>query len=795
MRCSALLRILSWTAGILFLASAGLAQTTALAPSTSHVTLNAIANGPAPLTQVFTVVASDGSFVNFETLVDAGSQGTPAPAWITVTPHLVTTPAQIQVAANQAGLGPGGYSARIQFTDLKGNSLGSPISVTLQVATGPAQLSIHPAIVNLSAPIEQGFVQEGIFLRSLGPGTLAPVTATVVSGYPWLSAVVPSCDTDCAITVRAAIATITPGVHSGLLHVTTALGSADVPVSLVAGGHGPFIQLAPEGLQFSTVTNTKLVDSHSISLLNTGDSPANWSADVVDGGAWLSLDQASGVTATGATSVITATMNSGILGSGEYGGLIRISAQDGSFNPFFVPVVLRIETGDTAAVPLLSTGGFVFQEQVGGAGQQLPVTLSTGSLGLTDFQMSAQSSGWLLAGPMRGKVSGASVAPLNISETPIALQPGFYSGLVNVAFGTGALRSLSFGVSVVDPSVTNCKPQFLYLTQTALVGGFATRAGFPTPLEGVLVDDCGNLISNGLVSASFSNGDPDIVLESTGKGHYVATWMPSHASASLANGVATVTLRGFAGTLPIASTEVIGTVVSDTAPTLNAGAVLNNLNPQVGAQLAPGTIVQIYGSSLGVTAAGAVVGGQLQTSLNGVSVTMNGIAAPLFYASNVQIDAQIPSELAAGQQYQVQAKVNGLYSNPVLINTTAVAPGLASFADGTVIAQDTNYQLITANHPAHAGEVIILYATGMGPTNPAVATGTVTPGSLIQVAVAPQVTVGKANAQVLFAGLSPGSVGLYQIDVVIPAEAGTGNVPLVVTQSGVASNTVTVPIE
>jgi uncharacterized protein (TIGR03437 family) len=63
------------------------------------------------------------------------------------------------------------------------------------------------------------------------------------------------------------------------------------------------------------------------------------------------------------------------------------------------------------------------------------------------------------------------------------------------------------------------------------------------------------------------------------------------------------------------------------------------------------------------------------------------------------------------------------------------------------------------------------------------------------VAIAPQVSIGGANAQVLFAGLSPGSVGLYQIDVVIPAGAGTGNVPVIVTQGTATSNTVTVPVE
>lgn len=800
MRCSALLSIFSRAAGILVLATTALAQAPMLAPSTSQLTLNAIANGPVPLSQIFTVATADGSFVNFETLVDAGSADTPAPAWIAVTPHLATTPAQVQVAANPAGLDPGAYMARIQFTNVQGDSLGNPVAITLQVAAAPAQLAISPPVVNLAGPITQGYVQDGIFLRNLGPGTLAPVSVTLVSGYPWLSAVVPSCDTVCAITVKAAIASLTPGIHSGLLRVNTALGSADVPVSLFAADHGPLIQLAPEGLQFSTISDTNLVDSRTISLQNTGDGSANWMADVLDGAAWLSLSAPSGIAAPGSTTQLIASTNAGFMAAGEYGGLIRISAQDGSFNPLYVPVVLRIDTGDTPPVPLLSTGGIVFQEQVGSGGQQLPVMLSAGSAGLIDFQVSAQSSGWLSAGPMRGKVSGASPTPLNISETPAGLQPGFYSGLVNVAFEAGALRTLNIGISVLDPANANCAPQALYLTETALGDAFATRIAFPTPLEAVLVDDCGNLVSNGLVSAAFSNRDPDIDLEPVGQGRYAATWMPGHVSGSLANGVATVVLRGFAPPLPVASSEVIGTVASDTAPALSPNGVLNNLDPVVGSPLAPGTVVQIYGSALstaGMVGSGSLVDGQLVTTLNGVSVTIGGIAAPLYYVSSGQINAQLPTELQAGQQYEALVNVNGFYSNPVTITTTAEQPGLASFPDGTVIAQDTSYNLITTDHPAHAGDVIILYATGMGATNPAVATGAVAPGppQLANVTVAPQVSIGNANAQVLFAGLSPGSVGLYQMDVQIPDGVASGNLSLVVTQGGIVSNTVTVPVQ
>lgn len=275
------------------------AQTPSLVSSTSQLTLSGVANGPEPLSQIFTVAESDGSFVNIETFVDAGSDGTSAPAWITVTPHLAITPAQVEVAADTTGLAAGSYTARIQFTDTKGKSLGSPVTITLQVATAPAALVVSPSILNFSGPISQAYLQAGIFLRNTGPGTLAPVSVTVVSGYPWLSTVVPACDTTCAITVKAAVASLPAGPQSGLLRVNTALGSQDIPVSLFAAADGPFLQVAPQGLQFQTVEDTGLVDTRTISLQNIGNAAANWTADVIAGSSWLSLDMPSGETDPG----------------------------------------------------------------------------------------------------------------------------------------------------------------------------------------------------------------------------------------------------------------------------------------------------------------------------------------------------------------------------------------------------------------------------------------------------------------------------------------------------------------
>ena len=86
----------------------------------------------------------------------------------------------------------------------------------------------------------------------------------------------------------------------------------------------------------------------------------------------------------------------------------------------------------------------------------------------------------------------------------------------------GASRS---GLASRIRRLSNCQAQSLYLTETALPDSFTTRTGSPTPLEAVLVDGCGNFISNGFVSATFSNGDPALSLESLGNGYYAASWL------------------------------------------------------------------------------------------------------------------------------------------------------------------------------------------------------------------------------------------------------------------------------
>jgi uncharacterized protein (TIGR03437 family) len=120
-----------------------------------------------------------------------------------------------------------------------------------------------------------------------------------------------------------------------------------------------------------------------------------------------------------------------------------------------------------------------------------------------------------------------------------------------------------------------------------------------------------------------------------------------------------------------------------------------------------------------------------------------------------------------------------------------VSPAYFEYTDTTnnqlsVAAQDVNYQLITSQHPAIRGKVAVLYANGLGPVTNTPATGGPSSGtSLSRTTELPVVTVGGQQAQVLFSGLTPQTVGLYQINIVVPDGAPAGLQPLTVSMNGV----------
>lgn len=227
-----------------------------------------------------------------------------------------------------------------------------------------------------------------------------------------------------------------------------------------------------------------------------------------------------------------------------------------------------------------------------------------------------------------------------------------------------------------------------------------------------------------------------------------------------------------------------------------------------GGPISPGSLISIFGTSLAASTA-AADSVPLSTSLSDASVTINGVAAPLSYASPGQINAQVPWEVQPGSAAVVVSRPNGV-SPTVTIQVTPSSPGIFSFhsfdgrsfaiaqnADDFMLAWPANAMPGLTTVPVKHGQVLIIYATGLGPVNPTPATGDMAGAQLSNAVTMPTVMVGGVTAQVQFAGMSPSFVGVNQLNIVVPADAPTGsNVPLqIATSDGTSSDQVVIAVQ
>jgi uncharacterized protein (TIGR03437 family) len=215
------------------------------------------------------------------------------------------------------------------------------------------------------------------------------------------------------------------------------------------------------------------------------------------------------------------------------------------------------------------------------------------------------------------------------------------------------------------------------------------------------------------------------------------------------------------------------------------GAVTNAASFTAGS-LSPGSIATIWGTNLATSTAqaGSI---PLPIALGFATVTVNGIPAPLIYASSLQINFQIPYRVPVGAASLVVG-VGGLSIPPFSTSVQTASPGIFEFGSNRAVAQNPDYSLNNSNNPVAAGSYITAYLTGIGPLDNPVPDGTAAPGTPLSRATSPfSATIGGQNANVFFLGLAPGFVGLAQANITIPSLP-SGSYPLVITVNGVASN-------
>lgn len=239
------------------------------------------------------------------------------------------------------------------------------------------------------------------------------------------------------------------------------------------------------------------------------------------------------------------------------------------------------------------------------------------------------------------------------------------------------------------------------------------------------------------------------------------------------------------------------------ATVLPSLAAITDAASYTSGSVSPGELIVCFGANVGPAnpAVAQITNGSIASSLADVQVLFNGVAAPLLYAQSSQINAVVPYEVAGSGSVGIQVVYGGQASSILTVPVADATPNIftqGSSGHGQGAILDQNLSVNSIDNAAHAGNVIVIYATGAGQSNPSGVDGRIATGASFPPIYTPTVTVGGIPATVLYAGAAPGLVaGVEQLNVLLPSNTPSGNaVPVVITANGVSSQSpVTVAIQ
>jgi uncharacterized protein (TIGR03437 family) len=508
------------------------------------------------------------------------------------------------------------------------------------------------------------------------------------------------------------------------------------------------------------------------------------------------------------------TVNPSGLAAGDYYGQVLIRANAAPNSPQTVTIVLNVRATGSAAGTSVQPSGLLFTIPLNFPGALGFQSLTLTALSSTPVTYSATASSaqkWFTASPLTGSIAPGKPVTVQVLPNLTGLTAGVYNGTITFAFSDNTAQTVQLLLVVTNGPTTRpaapgvqpagCAPSKLYPLFTSLGAGFTITTGWPSPVELRVVDDCGNPLTSGSVTASFSNTDPSLTLNSLGDGRWTGTWQAQNAASSVSVTAAAATAdRSVSG-----SAQVAGGLSKNAnpPPVVAQGGVLNAASYQLQASLAPGSLISIFGQLLaqGTVSAPAL---PLTNSLGGTIVTIAGRSLPLLYAGSDQVNAMIPYDLPINATHQLIVQRGTAISIPQPVNVLASQSGvftkdLTGQGLGIVVkvANDGTQTVVGADNPATAYDALVIYCTGLGDVNPRQIAGQQVPFSpLSQTLDTVKVTIGGIDAPVFFAGVTPGFTGLYQVNAYVPTGVTPGNnVPLVITEAGRVGPPVTIPVK
>jgi uncharacterized protein (TIGR03437 family) len=743
--------------------------------------------------------------------------------WLSVSPQSGQTPARLTVTARTAGLAPGTYTANVELTAPLGTPSRTTIPVTVSVTASGPKLSVPVQPLNFTTFENGAPLAATLRVANEGSGTLAFQAAAT---EPWLSLAPASGSLLAgdfqAVAVTANPAGLRPGTYTARITVTAGAERATLTASLLITPAGAKILLSQSGLSFTAVAGGGQPLPQAFAVLNEGSGTLPFTASVstLSSTGWL---RASARTSTVQRPLldiaeVDVAVDQRGLAPGEYFGQIRIASPNAAASQSLT-VVLRVLPEGANPGPDIQPSGLVFTGAQGSspASQEVAVTnLLARDITFASGSVTFDGPSWLRHLPANAAVSPGTPRRIVIQSNFSGLSAGIRRGAITLIFDDGTIRTVSI-LSVVAPAAAptakagerqagSCGSPRLNLTFTQIGDGATARTGQPFPIELRAFDDCGNPVrgnernANSAIFAKFDNGDPDLRLIPLGDGRWSGTWRPLNSAKDR------VTLSGVAVYVEGLSVQAgrvdrqVALTSSLATPVIRSGAVVHGASQRADVPIAPGSLVTLYGANLAERTTG-INPLPLPVEAEGTEVLLGGQALPILFASPGQINAQLPFNLPANSVLQVVVRRRDQISVPEAFVVAPAQPGIFTrnqqgSGQGIVVRSD-QVTLAEPGTPARPGEAVVIYGTGLGPVSQTPVAGQPAPGNPLAVALSTvTVEAGGKQAQVLFAGLTPGFAGLYQVNAILAADTPSGNaVPLLLRVDGQESNTVEIAVQ
>lgn len=396
-----------------------------------------------------------------------------------------------------------------------------------------------------------------------------------------------------------------------------------------------------------------------------------------------------------------------------------------------------------------------------------------------------------------------------VSANAASLGENTYNGKFVTSGSTVPAENKTVPVSlrVTSQPAISVQPTQVWLQM--MQGSYTDPANQGQPTYVAVSNTAGGSLAVSGVTTTISDGGTWLTAQSIAGGQYIQL---NTKPGSLAPGTYTATVKIASNAINGEVTVPVTMQVLASGPPLAFanGAVNNATAVAAGDPIAQGSIVSLYGQyMLGKDPVTNTVL-PLPKDLGGTRVLVNGAAAPLYYASDGQINFQLPYETGEGDA-TIQVERSGVLGNKISATVRRIYPRILLSGSTPIVINNSDGSWATStkipgvtSRPAKPGEAIIIYVSGGGQTSPAATTGAAVALSPLSYAQAPVTAtfaaIGPIGAGItkdaLFGGLTPGFVGLYQVNVVIPEGVPrNSDVSLRVNIGGQQSNQVFIAIQ